>query len=87
MERIFGQISEIHSRGNALHQLRRARTRGNYDFKVRGITETMITRGELDFTREITSTTIIMYSHYELEGYEIEWSVLKKCHFDRVTSV
>ena len=27
------------------------------------------------------------YTHYELEGYEIEGSVLKKCHFNRVTSV
>ena len=26
-------------------------------------------------------------SHYELEGYEIEGSVLKKCHLNRVASV
>ena len=27
------------------------------------------------------------YTHYELEGYEIEGSVLKKCHLNRVASV
>ena len=30
---------------------------------------------------------IHVYTHYELEGYEIEGSVLKKCHLNRVASV
>ena len=30
---------------------------------------------------------IIYGTHYELEGYEVEGSVLKKCHFNRTTSV
>ena len=41
----------------------------------------------LELFRQLQDLDFLLYTHYDLEGYELEGSVLKKSLLDRVTSV